>query len=71
MGRQIYWSLRIELEPGSVPKRSKVRPLNPDESVNLQEQLDPTRDHQASKQSLGIASSSQKEGLDGNRPEAT
>ena len=40
MGRQIYWSLRIELEPGSVPKRSKVRPLNPDESVNLQEQLD-------------------------------
>ena len=32
--------LRIELEGGVVPKRSKVRPLNPDQRENLKEQVD-------------------------------
>jgi hypothetical protein len=32
--------LPIELQPGAVPKRSKVRPLNPDQRANLKEQLD-------------------------------
>jgi len=32
--------LRIELQPGVVPKRTKVRPLNPDQHANLKEQLD-------------------------------
>ena len=31
---------RIELQPGAVPKRSKVRPLNPDQRANLKKQLD-------------------------------
>ena len=32
--------LKIELEPGAEPKRSKVRLLNPDQRANLKEQLD-------------------------------
>jgi len=32
--------LRIKLQPGAVPKRSKVRPLNPDQHASLKEQLD-------------------------------
>ena len=30
----------MELQPGAVPKRSKVRPLNPDQCANLNEQVD-------------------------------
>ena len=33
-------SLDINLEPGTVPKRSKVRPLNPDQKRNLKDQID-------------------------------
>jgi len=39
-GKTDLLELRIELQPGAVPKRSKVRPLNPDQCVNLKEQLD-------------------------------
>ena len=34
------YSLDIDLEPGTVPKRSKVRPLNPDQKRNLKDQID-------------------------------
>ena len=39
-GKTDLLELRIELQPGAVPKRSKVRPLNPDQRANLKEQLD-------------------------------
>ena len=39
-GKTDLLELRIELQPGAVPKRSKVRPLNPDQHANLIEQLD-------------------------------
>jgi len=39
-GKTDILELRIELEPGVVPKRSKVRPLNPNQRENLQEQVD-------------------------------
>ena len=39
-GKTDLLKLRIELQPGAVPKRSKVRPLNPDQRLNLKEQLD-------------------------------
>ena len=39
-GKTDLLELRIELQPGAVPKRSKVRPLNPDQCANLKEQLD-------------------------------
>ena len=39
-GKTDLLELRIELQPGAVPKRSKVRPLNPDQHANLKEQLD-------------------------------
>ena len=39
-GKTDLLELRIELQPGTVPKRSKVRPLNPDQPANLKEQLD-------------------------------
>ena len=39
-GKTDLLELRIELQPGAVPKRSKVRPLNPDQQANLKEQLD-------------------------------
>ena len=39
-GKTNLLELRIELQPGAVPKRSKVRPLNPDQRANLKEQLD-------------------------------
>jgi len=39
-GKTDLLKLWIELQPGAVPKRSKVRPLNPDQCVNLKEQLD-------------------------------
>ena len=39
-GKTDLVELRIELQPGAVPKRSKVRPLNPDQQANLKEQLD-------------------------------
>jgi len=39
-GKTDLLELRIELEAGTVPKRSKVRPLNPDQRANLKEQLD-------------------------------
>ena len=39
-GKTDILELKIELEPGAVPKRSKVRPLNPDQRANLKEQLD-------------------------------
>ena len=73
-GKMDLLELRIELQPGAVPKRSKVRPLNPDQRANLKEQLDPTRDYRTCQQSLGIAtSSSEEEGREdemGDRPEA-
>ena len=34
------FELKIELEPGAVPKRSRVRLLNLDQRANLKEQLD-------------------------------
>ena len=34
-GKTDLLELRIELQPGAVPKRSKVRPLNPDQIVQL------------------------------------
>ena len=39
-GKTDILELRIELQPGAVPKRSKVRPLNPDQRSNLKDQLD-------------------------------
>ena len=39
-GKTDFLELQIELQPGAVPKRSKVRPLNPDQRANLKEQLD-------------------------------
>ena len=39
-GKTDLLELRIELQPGAVPRRSKVRPLNPDQRANLKEQLD-------------------------------
>ena len=39
-GKTDLLELWIELQPGAVPKRSKVRPLNPDQWANLKEQLD-------------------------------
>ena len=39
-GKTDLLELRTELQPGAVPKRSKVRPLNPDQPANLKEQLD-------------------------------
>jgi len=36
-GKTDLLELRIELQPGAVPKRSKVRPLNPDQRANLKE----------------------------------
>ena len=39
-GKTDLVELQIELQPGAVPKRSKVRPLNPDQQANLKEQLD-------------------------------
>ena len=39
-GKTDFLELRIELQPGAVPKRSKVRPLNPDQCANLKEQQD-------------------------------
>ena len=36
-GKTDLLELRIELQPGAVPKRSKVRPLNPDQNANLKE----------------------------------
>ena len=41
----LYWKtdlleLKKELEAGTVPKKSKARPLNPDQRSNLKEQLD-------------------------------
>ena len=39
-GRTDLLELQIELLPGAVPKRSKVRPLNPDQPANLKEQFD-------------------------------
>ena len=39
-GKTDLLELRIELQPGAVTKRSKVRPLNPDQRANLKEQLD-------------------------------
>ena len=32
--------MKIELEPGAVPKRSGVRPLNPDQRSDLKNQID-------------------------------
>ena len=39
-GKTDLLELKIELEAGTIPKRSKVRPLNPDQRANLKEQLD-------------------------------
>ena len=39
-GKTNILELKIELQPGAVPKRSKVRLLNPDQRANLKEQLD-------------------------------
>ena len=39
-GKADLLELRIELQPGAVPKRSKVKPLKPDQRANLKEQLD-------------------------------
>ena len=39
-GKTDLLELWIELQPGAVPKRSKVRPLNPDQSASLKEHLD-------------------------------
>ena len=39
-GKTNILELRIELELGAVPKRSKVRPLNPNQKGNLKEQVD-------------------------------
>jgi len=39
-GKTDLLELRIELQPGALPKRSKVRPLNPDQRAHLKEQLD-------------------------------
>ena len=39
-GKMDILELKIELQPGAVPKRSKVRPLNPDQRSNLKDQLD-------------------------------
>ena len=39
-GKADLLELRMELQPGAVPKRSKVRPLNPDQCANLKEQVD-------------------------------
>ena len=39
-GKTDILELKIELEPGAVPKRSKVTLLNPDQRANLKEQLD-------------------------------
>ena len=39
-GKADLLELPIELQPGAVPKRSKVRPLNPDQPANLKEQVD-------------------------------
>ena len=39
-GKTDLLELRIELQPRVVPKRTKVRPLNPDQRGNLKEQLD-------------------------------
>ena len=39
-GKTDLLELGIELQPGAVPKRSKVRPLNPYQRANLKEQLD-------------------------------
>ena len=41
----LYWKtdlleLKKELEAGTVPKKSKARPFNPDQRSNLKEQLD-------------------------------
>jgi len=36
-GKTDLLQLQIELQPGAVPKRSKVRPLNPDQRANLKE----------------------------------
>ena len=39
-GKTDLLELWIELQPGAIPKRSKVRPLNPDQCANLKELLD-------------------------------
>ena len=39
-GKTDILELKIELQPGAVPKRSKVRLLNPDQRSNLKDQLD-------------------------------
>ena len=32
--------MKIDLEPGVIPYKSQVRPLNPDQNENLQDQID-------------------------------
>ena len=39
-GKTDILELKIELQPGAVPKRSKVSPLNPDQRSNLKDILD-------------------------------
>ena len=59
-GKTDLLELQIELQPGAVHKRSKVRKLNPDQRANLKEQLEEWIQQGTCKWSLGIATSSCK-----------
>ena len=39
-GKTDLLEMKIELEPGAVPKRSGIRPLNPDQRSDLRTQID-------------------------------
>ena len=45
-------AMKIDLIPGAVPYKSRVRPLNPDQKGNLRDQIDEWIEHGVIKPSL-------------------